>query len=151
MHETKIDAAQQNGRGYETSDANVGGVAKFAVGLAVICAIALVLMVVMLNSFRAEKKAAEPALSPLAAQREPLPPEPRLQVQPNEDWLKYQAQEDSLLQSYGWVSREAGVVRLPVDRALELMAQRGLPVRGEERKSKIENGGSKMEDRGERQ
>ncbi|NUO80154.1 hypothetical protein HUU05_08765 [candidate division KSB1 bacterium] len=130
MHEsTKIDAAQHNGRGYETSDANVGGVAKFGVALAVICAIALVLMVLLLDYFRAEKKSAEPAMSPLAAQREALPPEPRLQIQPNADWEKYEASEDSVLNSYGWVSREAGVVRLPIDRALELVAQRGLPAR----------------------
>lgn len=144
MHETsKIDATQHNGRGYETSDANVGGVAKFAIGLAVISAIALVLMVVMLNYFRAEKKAAEPALSPLAAQREALPPEPRLQIKPEADMDKYRAAEDSLLHSYGWVSREAGVVRLPIDRALELTAQRGLPARVEARGSKLEAGGSR--------
>ncbi len=130
MHETTpIDAAQPNSRGYETSDANAGAVAKFGLALAVICGLALILMLVMLNSFRAEKKSNEPALSPMAAQREALPPEPRLQIQPNEDWLKYKTHEDSLLHSYGWVSREAGVVRLPIDRALELVAQRGLPAR----------------------
>lgn len=141
MHETKkTDAAPHDSRGYESSDANVGSVAKFGLGLAIICGIALILMVVMLNRFRAEKKAAEPALSPLAAQREALPPEPRLQIKPEADMDKYRAVEDSLLQSYGWVSREAGVVRLPIDRALELVAQRGLPVRGEKRGSSIENG-----------
>jgi hypothetical protein len=144
MHEsTKTDAAQRNGRGFETSDANVGAVAKFGVGLAIVCGVALVLMLVMLNSFRAEKKSAEPALSPLAAQREALPPEPRLQIQPNADWEKYQATEDSVLNSYGWVSREAGVVRLPIARALELVAERGLPARtpsaeGEEQRAQGE-------------
>ncbi len=130
MHETtKLDSAQHNGRGYEASDANAGDLAKYALGLAVICGVALVVVVLLLDYFRAEKKAAEPALSPLAAQREALPPEPRLQIQPEADWDKYQAVEDSLSQTYGWVSREAGVVRLPIDRALELIAQRGLPVR----------------------
>ncbi len=144
MHETtKIDAAQTNGRGYETSDANVGAVAKFGIGLAIVCGIALVLMFVMLNSFRADKKSSEPSMSPMASQREALPPEPRLQVHPNADWQKYQAQEDSLLQSYGWISREAGVVRLPVDRALELVAERGLPARVEDRESKMEDGESR--------
>lgn len=148
MHET---TKQQNGRGYETSDANVGVLAKYALGLAVTCGVALVVVVLLLDYFRAEKKGAEPALSPLAAQREALPPEPRLQIQPDADWEKYKAAEDSLEQTYGWVSREAGVVRLPIARALELTAQRGLPVRVEDRGLKIENGGSKMEDRGARQ
>ncbi len=130
MHETtKLDSAQHNGRGYETSDANVGVLAKYALGLAVTCGVALVVVVLLLDHFRAEKKSAEPALSPLAAQREAMPPEPRLQIQPDADWEKYKAAEDSLARTYGWVSREAGVVRLPIDRAMELVAQRGLPVR----------------------
>lgn len=140
MHET---TKQQNGRGYETSDANVGVLAKYALGLAVTCGVALVVVVLLLDYFRAEKKGAEPALSPLAAQREALPPEPRLQIQPDADWEKYKAAEDSLEQTYGWVSREAGVVRLPIDRALELVALRGLPARGADRGSKIENGESR--------
>lgn len=151
MHETtKTDAAQHNGRGYETSDANFGAVAKFGIGLAVVCAVALALMALMLNSFRAEKKGSEPAMSPMASQREALPPEPRLQVEPDADWLKYKAEEDSVLQSYGWVSREAGVVRLPIARALELVAQRGLPARVENRESKLEDRGLKIENGGAR-
>jgi hypothetical protein len=40
-----------------------------------------------------------------------------------------QAAEDSLLKSYGWIDRERGIVRIPIDRAIEILAQRGLPVR----------------------
>ena len=38
-------------------------------------------------------------------------------------------QEEQTLHSYGWVDQPAGVVRIPIDRAMELLAQRGLPTR----------------------
>jgi hypothetical protein len=33
------------------------------------------------------------------------------------------------LQSYGWIDQQKGVVRIPIERAMELTAERGLPVR----------------------
>ena len=38
-------------------------------------------------------------------------------------------QEEQTLNSYGWVDQQAGVVRIPIDRAMDLLAQRGLPTR----------------------
>jgi hypothetical protein len=39
------------------------------------------------------------------------------------------AEEQEKLSSYGWVEPNAGVVRIPVERAMELLAERGLPTR----------------------
>jgi hypothetical protein len=58
-------------------------------------------------------------------------PEPRLQVDPKRDLAVLRAREDTELQSYGWIDKHAGVVRLPIDRAMDLLVQRGLPVQGE--------------------
>ena len=56
---------------------------------------------------------------------------PRLQPQPFKDvYLLRQGQNDRL-DSYGWVDKEAGVVHIPIDRAMELTLQHGLPVRAE--------------------
>ena len=57
-------------------------------------------------------------------------PEPRLQIAPREDLETLRIREEAELNSYGWVDKTAGVVRLPISRAMELLAQRGLPVRG---------------------
>jgi len=59
------------------------------------------------------------------------PPEPRLQTSPVKDLSALHAAEDALLNSYGWVDRNAGIVRIPIGRAMELLAQRGLPVEPE--------------------
>jgi hypothetical protein len=54
----------------------------------------------------------------------PVPPEPRLQINPQEEFQKYLRKQKEILNSYGWVSREAGVVRIPIDRAMELVVER---------------------------
>ena len=56
-----------------------------------------------------------------------LPPLPRLQTRPAADLTAFRASEDLVLQGYAWVDQETGVVRIPVARAIELIAQRGLP------------------------
>lgn len=54
---------------------------------------------------------------------------PHLQLTPPEDLQKFRAREESELNSYGWIDRTAGVVRIPIARAMELVLERGLPVR----------------------
>lgn len=69
-----------------------------------------------------ERLAREPAVSPLAAQR-PEPPGPRLQVSPRLDMQQFRAREDATLSTYGWIDRDAGVVRVPIERAMELLVE----------------------------
>ncbi len=57
------------------------------------------------------------------------PPGPRLQVQAPLDLKRVREQEDATLNSYGWIDRQAGIVRIPIQRAIDLLAQRGLPSR----------------------
>jgi hypothetical protein len=54
---------------------------------------------------------------------------PRLQVVPAEDLRKFREREEAELNTYGWINRTAGVVRIPVTRAMELVLQRKLPSR----------------------
>jgi hypothetical protein len=42
---------------------------------------------------------------------------------------KFRAEEEHLLSTYGWVDQNGGVVRLPIDRAKELLLQKGFTVR----------------------
>jgi hypothetical protein len=57
----------------------------------------------------------------------PFPPAPRLQTDPARDFENSRAADDALLTSYGWTDRKDGVVRIPIDRAMELTAKRGIP------------------------
>ena len=56
-------------------------------------------------------------------------PKPNLEISPSADLTAVRGHEDEELTSYGWIDRKAGIVRIPIDRAMDLIAQRGLPVR----------------------
>jgi hypothetical protein len=58
-----------------------------------------------------------------------LPPEPRLETSPPANLAELRAAEEKALTNYGWVDREKGVARIPIERAMEIIAQRGLPAR----------------------
>ena len=84
---------------------------------------------------QAEKQ--QPA-SPLASTREPTP-EPRLQVHAPKELQEMRRAEDALLKNYGWIDQKTGIVRIPVDRAIELLAKRGLPARAEDKMQELKS------------
>jgi hypothetical protein len=56
--------------------------------------------------------------------RPPIPPEPRLQVNPQADFQEYLRNQQETLKSYGWVSRAEGKVRIPINVAMELVVEK---------------------------
>lgn len=117
---------QNNHRGYETADANARSLALSGVGLFAIIAVSLALMYGALQFFERQHK--ETAIPPhVLADTLQIPPAPRLQITPERDLQAFLAAEDSVLHSYGWTSREAGIVRIPIDSAMTLLLKRGLP------------------------
>src|ERR1700746_2989370 len=54
-------------------------------------------------------------------------PQPRLEVKPGASLAELRDAEDADLNSYGWIDRNAGTVRIPIDRAMQLILERGLP------------------------
>ncbi len=116
--------------GYEQRDMSVRAVGTFFGGLIVAVVMVLLLMAWLFSYFAAREARRDVPPSPLAAGRQ-LPPEPRLQVNPQRDLKAMRAEEDAVLRSYGWVDRKAGGVRIPIDRAMNLLVQRGLPARSQ--------------------
>jgi hypothetical protein len=53
----------------------------------------------------------------------PIPPEPRLQIHPEQDLQRFRQSQMELLNSYGWVSKEEKRVRIPIGRAMDLLVQ----------------------------
>jgi hypothetical protein len=112
-------------RRHEERDMNVNAVALFAVSLAVTLIIIHYLAVAMFHHL-ASRPAKYPPPSPLAASRENFAG-PRLLVDQALEMKKLRTAEESLLHGYDWVDRDHGIVRIPIDRAIELLAQRGVP------------------------
>jgi hypothetical protein len=119
---------------HETSDVNIRGILFFGAAL-VVSGVLIAFVVWVLFQYFASREARRVAPEyPLAATQEVrVPPEPRLQTNPREDLQDLRAQEDQILNSYGWVDKQRGIVRIPIGDAMKLVVQRGLPAR-EERK-----------------
>ncbi|HVZ59998.1 MAG TPA: hypothetical protein VG892_04355 [Terriglobales bacterium] len=56
-------------------------------------------------------------------------PAPQLQPDPHGDMDKFHAANEKLLNSYGWVDQGAGILHIPISRAIDIVAQKGLPAR----------------------
>ena len=70
-----------------------------------------------------------PALQNQMSQLTQQFPSPRLQLDDGyQEIADIHAKEDLLLNNYSWVDKSQGKVRIPIDKAIELIAQRGLPV-----------------------
>ncbi len=116
--------------GYEKRDLSVQVIGTSLLGLALSVVIVLLLMWWVFEYLAARQARMDVPPSPLAPARQ-LPPEPRLQVAPRQSLKAMQAEEDAALTSYGWVDQKAGTARIPIDRAMELLTQRGLPTRSQ--------------------
>ena len=115
--------------GYETRDVNIRALAWFAGGITSGTAIVLVALWLLLNSLEQQARRSDPPVSPLAAPQS-LPPAPRLQETPVPDYQQLRAQQEQTLHSYGWVNEQTGTVRIPIERAIELLVeqpQRAVP------------------------
>ncbi|HEX5209002.1 MAG TPA: hypothetical protein VFW10_14570 [Steroidobacteraceae bacterium] len=62
---------------------------------------------------------------PLARAEHSVMPEPHLQPHPLADRATYEARQRATLTQYAWVDRGAGIVRIPIGRAMQILAERG--------------------------
>ena len=124
-----MEQSHQGGGGtggvYERRDMSVRVIGAFLVGLAATVLLVFGLVWWMFDIMAASRAQQDVAPSPLAeAQR--VPPALTLQVAPRQDVKAMRTQEEALLHSYGWMDQQAGVVRIPIDRAMKLLVERGM-------------------------
>jgi len=116
------------------------GIAWSMIVLAIITLFCYALVVGFFKFMQSRSAAADTPRTPLAAA--PVQPAiedgrvvggpqsvPSLLVREPMNLKRFRDEEEHLLTSYGWVDQNAGVVRLPIDRAKALLLERGLPVR----------------------
>jgi hypothetical protein len=121
------------GSTYEHTDSNVWAIAKFGLWLAVTAIIVHVGIGVMWRGLVKQSEETNEQRYPLATSIDPkLPPEPRLQQYPREEVYTFRLNEEEKLHSYGYVNKDAGIVHIPIDEAMRLTVERGLPSRTED-------------------
>ena len=114
----------------QQDNVNAKAVALFAVGLAAVGLVVSLIVWGVFAFFNGQEASNNTREYPLATEQEQrLPPEPRLQTNPRGDLQELRDQENELLTTYRWVDKNAGVVRIPIDRAMQLTLERGLPAR----------------------
>jgi hypothetical protein len=129
-HDTSVRAEHHAGGGHEKRDVTFRPIVLGGIGFLIVAVIIFVAMRWLIAFYAAREAALSPARNPLAASyaRE-VPPEPRLQTAPILDLQALHTAEDAVLNNYGWINQPNGNVRIPIARAMELLAQRGLPAR----------------------
>jgi len=132
---------------FEQQDLSVTGVFYFMMGLAVVIALVYGISAGMYKFLEASDKKREAPVNPMAIKTGvdprsmPFPtiqekieqtfPKPVLEHSERLQFENIVKQQDQILASYDWVDQKNGVVRIPIDKAMDLVAQRGLPVRPE--------------------
>lgn len=111
---------------HEESDINLRPVVIAGVALLIVLVVTAAAMFGLFQAMDALEARMSPPANPLAAAEGPrVPPLPRLQADPIKDLHELRKAEHDILTSYGWIDRDAGTVRIPIDRAMALLAERG--------------------------
>jgi hypothetical protein len=112
---------------HEQKDVDVVSLFTIAFLLFLSCVVIFFVVWGMMHYFKVHEpaKTAGQANLPVATVEEF--PRPRLQVKAPLDLAKLRAAEDANLDSYRWIDRNSGTVRIPIDRAMQLLLERGLP------------------------
>ena len=132
MSDERIRGSGEGGGGARErefdSELDFGSIVKFGIGLAITTAVVLAAVGWMSTRFKSAQEARDPNPSPLAEARAPKPPpEPRLQTSPPRDMEQLRAEEDAILGGYGWVDAQRRIGRIPIERAMDILAETGLP------------------------
>jgi hypothetical protein len=120
------------GAKYEHTDIDVNVGYKFALWLSVAMVISIAIVYGTFWFFEGRARSANQQAQkyPLAASAPAkAPPTPNLQTQPFRDVYQLREAENKKLMEYGWVDKDGGVTHIPIDRAMEVMLQRGFPTR----------------------
>jgi hypothetical protein len=115
--------------GHETQDAHVlpivATLASLAVGAAMVA-----LLVYGIFRYLADHPLSATPPNPMAeTSTQQFPPTPRIEEHPAIEMQDLLSQEDKILTTYGWTDKNLGIVRIPIDQAMELQLKRGFPIK----------------------
>jgi len=124
--------SKPNGSSFTEGDGvNYRGIVVFVVILAITTFICQGIVVAMFKYFDKSAIAASPARAAMSAPAGTMPPPPNLLTNEPMNLKTFREHEAEVMDTYAWQDKNAGVVRLPIDRAKELILERGLPTVGE--------------------
>ena len=129
-HGPDLSTLRNPGVDYERSDASVRGVVWFLVVLTISGILIHLVLAAMYKYFAGPEVSLylhQPAGEVYS--KPPAIPEPRLQPDPVAENNEMREHQDQQLNTYGWVDQGTGVAHIPIERAMDLVAQHGIPAR----------------------
>ena len=114
---------------HEAVDINMRAIVSFVILLAAVTVTIQGAMYVVFRVLDGMEASSDQVVSPIATPAGQAPADPRLQTTPWADLQTLRAGEGAYLHGYGWIDQQAGVARIPIERAKSLLLQKGLPVR----------------------
>ena len=124
--------SHQNGSAFIESDGvSYRGIVVFIVILAITTFICQGIVVGMFKYFDSAAAKADTPRAVMAGPAGAKPPAPNLLTDEPANLKHFRATEAETLETYGWQDKNAGVVRIPLHRAKELLLERGFPVAGQ--------------------
>ena len=115
-------------RHYEQEDVDIRGIVRFGLTIFAATVVACTVLAVAIRLWTPERLPLEVQLPPAAVTPAAVPG-PGLDAAPEVQLRQIMDRENERLHSYGWVDRDAGTVRIPIDQAMQMLAERGLPGR----------------------
>ncbi len=116
--------------GHEEDRVNIRALWISALVLAVVSVLSGIVVLWVFRVIDRRLVEAEPVSAPLAVPAGESPvPEPRLLTNEPANLADFRAREADKVETYGWVDEPGGIVRIPVERAKDLVLERGLPAR----------------------
>lgn len=109
--------------GYETQDVRPGKLLVAALALAALVIVSVAAMTLMFGVLYDWREPSVNAVGPLSDLSE-KPEGPILQVDPPRELIEMRARDAVETTSYGWVNRESGTVRIPIEQAMRLVVER---------------------------
>src|ERR1700680_5009515 len=122
---------QSSSIGHEGRDADIRPIVLTGIGLA-LTVVVVGFIVYGTFQYLATHPATSVQSNPMAVFDSQIPPAPRIEEHPAIEIQQLHAQEEQTLSTYGWIDKKGGVVRIPLDRALELQLEHGFPTRKEQ-------------------
>lgn len=108
-------------RGHEGTGVNVKVIVALAAFIVVSAVVIHLALLLQMKHYERQADTTQGPLPPIANPEERFPA-PRLQVAPDQDLRRLRESEDTLLEHYAWVDRSKGLIRVPIHRAMELLA-----------------------------
>jgi hypothetical protein len=116
-----------NSHDHERKDVDVPALFTIAFLLLLLGIVIFIVVTSMMHYFKAHEPTVTAGRTNIPETQGEEFPQPRLEVKPGASLIELRAAEDADLNSYGWIDRNAGTVRIPIDRAMQLILERGLP------------------------